>query len=85
MKLSPIAIFAAGFIAGSVLLGGAIAEHARITSVSLSIAGVPPKSEGGLLSVTAANAVRPIKGAMIENSVQAPGGKAGGVRLRCPP
>ena len=31
MKLSPIAIFAAGFIAGSVLLGGAFAAHARIT------------------------------------------------------
>ena len=85
MKLPPIAIFAAGFICGSVLLGGAFAAYASITSVNGSIAGVVPNSQGGLLCVTSANVVRPIKGTVRENSVNTPGGLAGGVWLSCPP
>lgn len=83
MRTSPIAVFAAGFLAGGIVLGGVVA-HARITSVNLSIAGVPPNSEGGLLCVTAANAVRPIRGTFRESTVGAPAGQATGVWLRCP-
>ena len=85
MKLSPIAIFAAGFIAGSVLLGGAFAAHARITSLNASIAGVLPNSEGSLFCVTAANVLGPIKGAVREGKVTAQGGTSEGVSMRCPP
>lgn len=84
MKLSPIAIFAAGFISGSVLLGGTFAAYARITSVNGSIGGVLPNSEAGLLCVTAANVVRPVRGTWREGTVGAPAGSSTGVWLRCP-
>jgi len=83
MNHSPIAIFAAGFLAGAVALG-AVAAHARMTQINLSIGGVPPNSEAGLLCVTAANAVRPIRGVSRESTVSAPAGQATGVWLRCP-
>ncbi|MBP0447814.1 hypothetical protein J8J14_24025 [Roseomonas sp. SSH11] len=79
MPASPVAIFAAGFIAGGIALGGAVA-HARITTLNSAIAGVLPNSEGSLFCVTSANAVRPIAGMSRNSSVNAPGG----VTMRCP-
>ena len=61
MKSSPIVIFAAGFIAGGIVFGGAVA-HARIVTLNAAIAGVLPNSEGSLFCVTAASVLRPIKG-----------------------
>ena len=84
MKLSPIAMFAAGVITGSVLLGGAVVAHARIVTLNSAIAGVLPNSEGSLFCVTAANVLRPIKGVVRETSVTAPGGVSNGVTMRCP-
>lgn len=84
MKSSPIAIFAAGFIAGSVLLGGAVVAHARIVTLNAAIAGVLPNSEGSLFCVTAASVLRPITGVSRATSVNAPGGVSNGVTLRCP-
>jgi hypothetical protein len=83
MQASHIAIFAAGFIAGGIVLGGYVA-HARITSVNGSIGGVLPNSEAGLLCVTVGNAVRPIRGVWREGTVGAPSGSSTGVWLRCP-
>ncbi|MBU8539205.1 hypothetical protein [Falsiroseomonas tokyonensis] len=84
MQIARIASFAAGFLAGGIVLGGYVA-HARITSVNLSIGGVLPNSEGGLLCVTAANAVRPsIRGTWREGTVGVPGGTATGIWMRCP-
>jgi hypothetical protein len=83
MQASPIAFFAAGFIAGGIVLGGYVA-HARITSVNGSIGGVLPNSEAGLLCVTTGNAVRAIRGIVRESAVGVPAGTASGVWLRCP-
>ncbi len=83
MHASPLAIFAAGFLAGGIALGGVVA-HARITSVNGSIGGVLPNSEAGLLCVTAANAVRAVRGVSREGTVGAPAGASTGVWLRCP-
>jgi hypothetical protein len=83
MKASPIAVFAAGFLAGGVVLGGFVA-HARITTLNAAIAGVLPNSEGSLFCVTAANGLRPITGVYRATTVNAPGGTSGGATLRCP-
>lgn len=83
MQASPIAIFAAGFMAGGIVLGGAFA-HARITQLNASIAGVLPNSEGSLFCVTAGNVLRPIPGVTRYTSVNAPGGVSNGVTMRCP-
>ncbi|MEI6162718.1 MAG: hypothetical protein WCP77_23050 [Roseococcus sp.] len=66
-----------------IVLGGYTA-HARITSVNGSIGGVLPNSEAGLLCVTAANVVRPVRGVWRESTVNGPSGLATGVWLRCP-
>jgi hypothetical protein len=84
MKPSPLVIFAAGFIAGAVLLGGAVVAHARIVTLNSSIAGVLPNSEGSLFCVTAASTLRPITGVSRSSTVGAPGGVSTGVTLRCP-
>ena len=83
MTASPIAVFAAGFIAGGIVLGGVVA-HARIVTLNASVAGVLPNSEGSLFCVTASSALRPINGVMRNSSVNAPGGVAYGVTFRCP-
>ncbi len=83
MKNSPIAIFAAGFVAGGIILGGALA-HARIVMLNSAIAGVLPNSEGSLFCVTANNVLRPITGVTRNTSVNAPGGVSYGVTMRCP-
>jgi hypothetical protein len=83
MPASPIVTFAAGFLAGGILLGGVVA-HARITTLNASIAGVLPNSEGSLFCVTAANAPRPITGVYRATSVNATGGVSTGATLRCP-
>jgi len=83
MQASPIAIFAAGFIAGGVALGGALA-HARIVTLNSAIAGVLPNSEGSLFCVTAASVLRPITGVSRPTSVNAPDGVSHGLTLRCP-
>lgn len=85
MKTSPIAVFAAGFLAGGIVLGGFVA-HAWITTLNASIAGVLPNSEGSLFCVTADNKARPITGvyrATTVNAQSAPG-ISGGATLRCP-
>lgn len=81
MQASPIAIFAAGFIAGGAALGGA---HARIVTLNSAIAGVLPNSEGSLFCVTAASVLRPITGVSRQTSVNAPAGVSHGLTLRCP-
>jgi hypothetical protein len=83
MKNSPIAIFAAGFVAGGVVLGGALA-HARIVTLNSAIAGVLPNSEGSLFCVTANSVLRPIVGTQRTTTVNAPGGVSTGVTMRCP-
>lgn len=83
MKASPISIFAAGFVAGGIVLGGAFA-HARIVTLNASIAGVLPNSEGSLFCVTASSVLRPIAGVQRTSTVTAPGGTSTGVTLRCP-
>jgi hypothetical protein len=83
MPSSPMAIFAAGFVAGGVVLGGFVAQ-ARITTLNAAIAGVLPNSEGSLFCVTAANVLRPITGVYRQTSVTAPGGVSYGATLRCP-
>ncbi|MBU8537654.1 hypothetical protein [Falsiroseomonas tokyonensis] len=86
MQASPIAIFAAGFIAGGILLGGVVAQ-ARIHMLTTAVGGVPPNSEGSLLCVTATNAIRATTGASRNASVNVPGGVgvSYGVTMRCPP
>lgn len=83
MHASPIAIFAAGFIAGGIVLGGVVA-HARIVTLNAAIAGVLPNSEGSLFCVTAASVLRPIVGVSRNTTVSAPGGVSHGVTMRCP-
>ncbi len=83
MRTSPKAAFAAGFLAGGIMLGGLVA-HARITSVNGSIGGVLPNSEAGLLCVSATNVVRSVRGTSREGTVGTPAGPATGVWLRCP-
>ena len=83
MNARPIAIFAAGFIAGGLTLGGALA-HARIVTLNSAIAGVLPNSEGSLFCVTANSVLRPISGVTRNTSVNAPGGVSHGVTMRCP-
>lgn len=82
MRTSPIAAFAAGFLAGGIILGGVVA-HARLTSVNGQIAGVPPNSGGSMFCVTAANAVRAVAGVSRIVTVGVPGGTSTGVELRC--
>ena len=62
MKLSLLAIFTAGFIAGSVLLGGSVVADAKIVTLNLAVAGVLPISEGSLFCVAAASVLRPSQG-----------------------
>ena len=83
MTKSPIAIFAAGFLAGGIVLGGVVA-HARIVTLNSAIAGVLPNSEGSLFCVTAGSVLRPITGVQRSTSVNAPGGISHGVTMRCP-
>lgn len=84
MRTSSIAIFAAGFLTGGIVLGGVVA-HARLLSVNLDIGGVTPGSEGSLLCVTANGAVRAVTGTSRPMTVNAPGGGLStGVVLRCP-
>ncbi len=84
VQIARIASFAAGFLAGGIVLGGYMA-HARMTSVNAAIGGVLPNSEAGLLCVTSANAVRPgIRGTWRESTVGVPGGSATGIWMRCP-
>lgn len=84
MRASPFAIFAAGFVAGGIALGGALAQ-ARIVTLNAAIAGVLPNSEGSLFCVTAASAVRAVQGVARPTSVNATGGGVSqGVTLRCP-
>lgn len=83
MKASPVAMFAAGFIAGGIVLGGVVA-HARIVTLNSAIAGVLPNSEGSLFCVTASSVLRPITGVYRQTSVNAPGGVSYGATLRCP-
>ncbi|MDO9501661.1 hypothetical protein [Falsiroseomonas sp.] len=83
MSASPIAIFAAGFIAGGFILGGVVAQ-ARIVTLNSAIAGVLPNSEGSLFCVTATSVLRPITGTIRNTSVNAPGGVSYGVTMRCP-
>ena len=83
MRNSPVAIFAAGFIAGAVVLGGAFA-HARIVTLNLAVGGVLPNSEGSLFCVTSGSVLRPFSGVSRNSSVTAPGGVAYGVTFRCP-
>ena len=84
MRASPIAIFAAGFIAGGIALGGVLA-HARIVTLNASIAGVLPNSEGSLFCATAASKVRAIAGVMRSTTVNASGGGTStGATLKCP-
>lgn len=83
--MRPIAVFAAGFVAGGLALG-AVAAHARLVQVNLDIGGVTPGGEGSLLCSNASGMVRAVRGTYRELSVNAPGG-AGlsyGVTLRCP-
>ena len=84
MTPHPIAIFAAGFVAGGIVLGGLLA-HARIVTLNSAIAGVLPNSEGSLFCVTTNSVLRPITGAYRATSVNAPGGVSYGATLRCPP
>ena len=84
MRTSPIAFFAAGFLAGGIILGGAVA-HARITAVNGAVAGVPPGNGGSMFCVTAANRIRAIVG--VSRVVQVndgTGAASTGVELRCP-
>ena len=84
MRTSPIAFCAAGFLAGGIILGGAVA-HARITSVNGGIAGVPPGNGGSLFCVTAANRIRAIVGvSRIVQVNDGSGAASTGVELRCP-
>lgn len=77
MKTSPATFFAAGFLAGGIALGGAVA-HARITAVNGSITGVTPNSEHMMICGTAADVFQGSPG----NGVS--GGSAYGVILRRP-
>jgi len=83
MRASPFAVFAAGFVAGGIVLGGVVA-HARIVTLNAAIAGVLPNSEGSLFCVTAGSVLRPIQGVTRFTSVTAPGGVSNGVTMRCP-
>ncbi len=83
MPASPIAVFCAGFLAGGLVLGGALA-HARIVTLNSAVAGVLPNSEGSLFCVTAASVPRAIPGVSRNTSVNAPGGVSHGVTMRCP-
>ena len=84
MRASPLIVFAAGFVAGGIALGGALA-HARIVTLNSAVAGVLPGSEGSLFCVTGGSAVRPIAGVMRASRVSASGGGVSdGVTLRCP-
>ena len=83
MRTSAIAIFAAGFLAGGIVLGGVVA-HARMTSVNGSIGGVLPNGEAGLLCVSATNVVRSVVGVSRVSTVTGPSGPSTGVWLRCP-
>lgn len=83
MRASPIAMFAAGFVAGGVVLGGVVAQ-ARIVTLNAAIAGVLPNSEGSLFCVTASSVLRPIVGVFRTTTVNAPGGVSTGVTMRCP-
>ncbi len=69
MQASHVALFAAGFVAGGIALGGIVA-HARIATLNASVAGVLPNSGGSLFCVTAASAIRPIRGVFREVSVR---------------
>ena len=83
MRTRSLAIFAAGFVAGGITLGGVLA-HARLISVNLDIGGVPPGSQGSLLCVTANGAVRAATGTFRPMSVNAAGGGIStGVVLNC--
>ncbi|WP_424812836.1 hypothetical protein [Roseococcus sp. YIM B11640] len=83
MAKSPYAFFAAGFVAGGVLLGGAMA-HARFVALNAAVGGVLPNSEGSLFCVTANSVLRNIAGTYRPSTVNAPGGVSAGVTLRCP-
>ncbi|MBX9749744.1 MAG: hypothetical protein K5Q68_09040 [Roseococcus sp.] len=85
MKASPIAIFAAGFMAGGIVLGGALA-HARIVMLNAAIAGVLPGSEGSLFCVTANSVLKAGTGVQRDTSVRVPGSQeiSYGVTMRCP-
>ncbi|WP_376096607.1 hypothetical protein ACE7GA_05180 [Roseomonas sp. CCTCC AB2023176] len=83
MRASPIAIFAAGFVAGGIAFG-AVAAHARFVVLNSSVGGVLPNSEGSLFCVTSGSVLRPINGVTRNSSVNAPGGVAYGVTFRCP-
>ena len=83
MRSFPIAAFAAGFLAGGIVLGGVVA-HARIVTLNASVAGVLPNSEGSLYCVTASSALRPITGVYRATNVSGPGGVSNGATLRCP-
>lgn len=84
MRASPFAIFAAGFLAGGIVLGGVVA-HARIVTLNASIAGVLPNSEGSLLCAAANSTVRAVVGVSRPLTVNATGGGVStGVTLRCP-
>lgn len=85
MKTHILTAFAAGFLAGGVVLGGVVA-HARITTINAAIAGVLPNGEGSLFCVTPENRARPITGVYRATTVQAQSapGISGGATLRCP-
>ena len=83
MRASRLVFFAAGFLAGGIVLGGVVA-HARIVTLNSAIAGVLPNSDGSLFCVTAASVLRPIPGVQRSSTVTAPGGISIGVTLRCP-
>lgn len=85
MRASPIAVFAAGFVAGGIVLGGVLA-HARIITLNASIAGVLPDSEGSLFCAAGNSTVRAVVGVTRPSVVNATGGGAStGVTMRCPP
>jgi hypothetical protein len=84
MKSSHVMSFAAGILVAALGFGG-LAVHAKIVTLNAAVGGVLPNAEGSLFCVTAASALKPIKGISRESKVRAPDGRDSiGVTLRCP-
>ncbi len=85
MRASPIAIFAAGFLAGGVALG-AVAAHARLVMLNSQVGGVLPGTMARLICVTSNSEIRPVVGQVVPSGqIPAAGGGTGqGINLRCP-
>jgi hypothetical protein len=85
MRAPPIAVFAAGFLAGALALG-AVAAHANLVMLNSQVAGVLPGAMARLICVTANSEIRPVVGQVLPSGqIPAAGGGYGqGVNLRCP-